>query len=183
MKQKEGISNIMNNQEKQTFAKTSLTNALLKLLKDKSLQEITISELSRESQISRVSFYRNYPNMKAILEEHICQLLHKWDMENQLAFETDLKENGRNDLQLASLFGHLIDHKEFYQLLFERNLLQLMIPHLKIVLIPSEKSDNFAAYLEAFSLYGIYGWIQEWIKRGMTESAEELEVWLRMREI
>ncbi|MBM7636970.1 TetR/AcrR family transcriptional regulator [Streptococcus saliviloxodontae] len=173
----------MNNQEKQTFAKKSLTNALLKLLKDKPLQEITISELSRESQISRVSFYRNYPNMEAILEEHISHLLHKWNEENHLAFETDLKDNGRNDLQLASLFGHIKEHEDFYKLLFERELLQLMIPQLKIVLIPSEKSDNFAAYLESFSLYGIYGWIQEWIKRGMTESAEELEVWLRMREI
>ncbi|MGT2884059.1 TetR/AcrR family transcriptional regulator [Streptococcus ferus] len=173
----------MNNQEKQTFAKKSLTQALLKLLKEKSLQDITISELARESQISRVSFYRNYPTMEAILEERIHQLLHEWNQENQAAFETDLRENGRNDLQLASLFGHIKEQEDFYTLLFERDLLQLMIPQLKIVLIPSETSDHFAAYLEAFSLYGIYGWIQEWIKRGMTESADELEQWLRMREI
>ncbi|HFU3812077.1 TPA: TetR/AcrR family transcriptional regulator [Streptococcus suis] len=173
----------MNNHEKQTFAKNALTQVLLTLLKEKPLQDITISELSKVSQISRVSYYRHYPNMEAILEEHIQHLLNKWNEDHKEAFEKDIEEFGRNDLQLASLFGHVKKNAEFYNLLFERNLLHLIIPYLKIILAPQEQVDNYATYLEAFSLYGIFGWMQEWIRLGMQESAEELETWLRMREI
>lgn len=37
---------------------------------------------------------------------------------------------GRNNLQLASLFGHVKKNVEFYNLLFERNQLHFIISHL-----------------------------------------------------
>ncbi|MGF0028045.1 TetR-like C-terminal domain-containing protein [Streptococcus alactolyticus] len=117
------------------------------------------------------------------MQELIQHLLNKWNEDHKEAFEKDIEEFGRNDLQLASLFGHVKKNAEFYNLLFERNLLHLIIPYLKIILAPQEQVDNYATYLEAFSLYGIFSWMQEWIRLGMQESAEELETWLRMREI
>ncbi|MXQ49383.1 TetR/AcrR family transcriptional regulator [Streptococcus pneumoniae] len=173
----------MNNLEKQTFAKNALTEALLKLLNEKKLSHITISELSRESHVSRVSFYRNYQNFEAVLIEKIQSLLNNWYNENREKFEIDIQKTGRNDLQLASLFEHIKENQDFYCLLFQQDLLHLIIPPLASILSPQEHSDNFASYLESFYLYGLYGWIHDWINRGMIESADELESWLRMREI
>jgi len=34
--------------------------------------------------------------------------------------------------------------------------------------------SNKEAYEKAFFSYGLYGWICEWIKRGMKESADEI---------
>ena len=34
---------------------------------------------------------------------------------------------------------------------------------------------NLDAYMKSFWAYGIYGWLLEWIKRGMQESGKELE--------
>lgn len=34
--------------------------------------------------------------------------------------------------------------------------------------------DNLEAYMKSFWAYGIYGWLNEWIKRGMQESGEEI---------
>ena len=33
---------------------------------------------------------------------------------------------------------------------------------------------NLEAYMKSFWAYGIYGWMLEWIKRGMQESGSEL---------
>ena len=33
---------------------------------------------------------------------------------------------------------------------------------------------NLEAYMKSFWAYGIYGWMLEWIKRGMQESRSEL---------
>ena len=34
--------------------------------------------------------------------------------------------------------------------------------------------QNLEAYMKSFWAYGIYGWMLEWIKRGMQESGKEL---------
>ena len=34
---------------------------------------------------------------------------------------------------------------------------------------------NLEAYMKSFWAYGIYGWMLEWIKRGMHESGDELK--------
>lgn len=39
---------------------------------------------------------------------------------------------------------------------------------------PKDDLENVAAYTVAFISYGTYGWIEEWISRGMQESAEEI---------
>ena len=34
--------------------------------------------------------------------------------------------------------------------------------------------QNLEAYMKSFLAYGIYGWMLEWIKRGIQESGKEL---------
>lgn len=36
------------------------------------------------------------------------------------------------------------------------------------------EQDNLSAYVVSFIAYGTYGWIEEWISRGMQESAETM---------
>ena len=50
----------MNDQEKNTYVKTQLTAALLELLEEKALRDISISEIASAAGVHRVSFYRNY---------------------------------------------------------------------------------------------------------------------------
>ena len=39
---------------------------------------------------------------------------------------------------------------------------------------PKAEYENMWAYTTAFISYGTYGWIMEWISRGMQESAETM---------
>lgn len=43
--------------------------------------------------------------------------------------------------------------------------------------------SNPEAYAAAFASYGLYGWIREWLARGMQESPEELYAFLNKRPI
>lgn len=45
---------------------------------------------------------------------------------------------------------------------------------------PLEIMDNITAYTLAFIANGILGWIEEWLKRGMCESAETMTSLLNM---
>ncbi|MBM7642684.1 TetR/AcrR family transcriptional regulator [Streptococcus loxodontisalivarius] len=171
----------MNNQEKQSYAKQELTSGLIRLLKDKDIHQVSVSELAKESQISRVSFYRNFDSMEDILHQETKNLMTNWYSENKVAFDEDNKGNNRNDLLLSSLFGHLAEHSDFYLVLYRQKCLHFIIPILQPLLIPQTVQSNFESYLSSFYLYGIYGWIVEWLERGMIESSEEIETWLRAR--
>ncbi|SDM48845.1 TetR/AcrR family transcriptional regulator [Lachnospira pectinoschiza] len=156
----------MNNEEKNTYAKTQLKNATIKLLKDYDLCDISIGLISETAQVSRNAFYRNYNTKEEIITEYISDLIHGWQTDYQ-------KENHDSNSELyGSLFKHLYDQKGFYLLLKKRNLFHLFLSVMISLFGPKPEYDNMAAYTTAFVSYGTYGWIEEWIARGMQESAD-----------
>jgi hypothetical protein len=46
---------------------------------------------------------------------------------------------------------------------------------------PKPEYPNLGAYTAAFISYGLYGWVEEWIARGMQESPEEMAELLKSR--
>lgn len=165
MKQNKGECIIMNNSKKNQYVTREITNAMLKLLKDKDIEKITVSEITLKAQVGRASFYRNYKNKEEILERYIFSIVNQWKNETESILPNDL---------LKKLFEHLIEYKEFYTLLYQKKLFHLFREVLKDTITAKKPLSNIEAYATAFVSYGIYGWIEEWLARGMKESAEEI---------
>lgn len=51
------------------------------------------------------------------------------------------------------------------------------------ILGPKQEYPNFTAYTTAFIANGIYGWIEEWLVRGMKETGEEMTKLLKNRNL
>lgn len=157
-----------NNEQKNTYVKKQITLALLELLKEKPLADISISELTQKAQIGRVSFYRNYQTKEDILREESDRLLKEWGK----LYE----ENPTSSL--GTLFPSLSDfyreHKEFYTILYHAGMTSILQETILSTTQITSEMSNLEAYMKSFWAYGIYGWMIEWIKRGMPESGEEL---------
>ena len=148
----------MDNLKKNQYVKSEITKALLELLKEKDLNEISIREITTRAQVGRVSFYRNYKRKEDIIKE--------WGESNTDSLSMDKL--------LKKLFEHLVSYRDFYTLLYTKGLLYLFKDTLKRLITKDQELPNVAAYSVAFVSYGIYGWIEEWIARGMQESADEI---------
>ena len=144
----------MNNEQKNTYVKKQITAALLDLLKEKPLSDISVSELTSRAEIGRVSFYRNYQSKEDILKEESDRLIKEWGR----LYESN-PESAPETL-FPSLFDFYRDHRDFYTTLYDAGMSSIM--------------QNLEAYMKSFWAYGIYGWMLEWIKRGMQESGKEL---------
>jgi len=166
------------NLERNTYVRKQITKATLELLQDNELDKIPIGQIADRAQVSRVSFYRNYDSKEDVLKTHVARLMLDWDKSLGGGNKPD---GGLDDDQLASLFGHLKNHADLYQLLERRGLLYLLRDALKELYGPKPEHPNFGAYLAAFVFYGMYGWIEEWVARGMQESGEEMAALLKMR--
>ena len=158
----------MKKQEKTSYVKEEITKTLLKLLNEYDIKDIDIRFLCNEAGVGRASFYRNYSSKEQVILEHASQLIRQWGAD----FESDPNSSPFN--VFGSLFAHFKRNKKFYTLLYKQNLLDIVLEAIKekVGLIPS--LSNKEAYEKAFFSYGLYGWISEWIKRGMKESAEEI---------
>lgn len=158
----------MNNEQKNTYVKKQITAALLSLLKEKPLSDISISELTSRAGIGRVSFYRNYQNKEDILKEESDRLIKEWGK----LYESN-PESAPETL-FPSLFDFYRDHRDFYITLYNAGMSSIMMETIIGTIRITPEMQNLEAYMKSFWAYGIYGWMLEWIKRGMKESGKEL---------
>ena len=167
----------MDNIEKNSYVKKQITNALLTLLKEKELKDISISEITTTAQVSRISFYRNYNDKDAIIKEYMYSTLNEWNKNNP-----NNSENTEDEI-LGDMFAYIIEYKDFYLLLRDRNIFYYFKDIIMDILGPKAEYPNFAAYTTAFIANGIYGWIEEWFLRGIQESGEEMTKLLKNRKL
>ena len=158
----------MNNEQKNTYVKKQITAALLALLKEMSLSDISVSELTSKAETGRVSFYRNYRSKEDILKEESDRLIREWGR----LYESD-PESAPETL-FPSLFDFYRDHRDFYTTLYNAGMSSIMMETILRTIRTTPEMQNLEAYMKSFWAYGIYGWLLEWIKRGMPESGKEL---------
>ncbi|MDD7413318.1 MAG: TetR/AcrR family transcriptional regulator [bacterium] len=158
----------MNNEQKNTWVKRQITAALLNLLKEKKLADISVSELTEMAGVGRVSFYRNYQTKEDILREESDRLIQEWGK----LYEAN-PESAPETL-FPSLFDFYREHRDFYTTLYEAGMSTIMMDTIISTIQITPEMPNLEAYMKSFWAYGIYGWMLEWIKRGMQESGSEL---------
>ena len=168
MEQKRQNVSPFSNEARNAYVIEHITGAMLELLKEKPLSEISISELVEDAAVGRTSFYRNFETKEDVIKKHIRDLIEKWDME----YKASGKDS--NSELYGSLFQHLKDNADFYLLLKRRNLMYLFLEIFLEKSGATPNDDNMWAYTKSFIAYGTYGWIDEWIARGMQESAEQM---------
>ena len=158
----------MNNEQKNTWVKRQITAALLDLLREKKLADISVSELTEMAGVGRVSFYRNYQTKEDILREESDRLIQEWGK----LYEAN-PESAPETL-FPSLFDFYREHRDFYTTLYEAGMSTIMMDTIISTIQITPEMPNLEAYMKSFWAYGIYGWMLEWIKRGMQESGSEL---------
>ena len=155
----------MKKEQNNSFVKERITHTLLNLMKKYSFEEITITEIVKHASVGRASFYRNFISKEDVLKQYLLKLIQGWIAEFEQSQNLNLVE---------SLFGHYLKYSETYQLLYKCGLSYLVLETIKVVRGPQPEQENVQAYPSAWIAYGLFGWIDEWMTRGMQESPEEM---------
>lgn len=152
-------------QEANALVIECITTALLEMMKKKSIASITITELTKRAGVGRVSFYRNFESKEDVLKKHIKHLLNNWSRQCE----------GRPDFNLhKAIFEYFYCNKELYLMLYRQGLAHISLQSILDACGPKPEQPNPLAYVTSFIAYGLYGWIEEWLKRGMQETPEEM---------
>ena len=158
----------MNNQEKNTYVREHILSALLMMLESTPISAIVVSDLVQKAGVGRASFYRNYASIEDILIQEERRLFEAWK-------ESDKERTDQSrDAFVESLLNFYKSNQTFYLSLCHTGLSSIVRDTI-LSSIPIEPADpNPVAYVKSSIAYMIYGWVDEWMKRGMQESGTEL---------
>ena len=158
----------MNNQEKNTYVRQHILSALLELMNTQDFAVISIQALVDAAGVGRASFYRNYKSKEDVLRQEAERLMQAWGKE----FEVE-EHTSPNEL-LISLLDFYKEHREFYLAIHAAGMSDIVLNTILKATIITPDLPNTIAYLKSSIAYMIYGWVIEWINRGMQESGTEL---------
>ncbi|MDO5400931.1 MAG: TetR/AcrR family transcriptional regulator [Eubacteriales bacterium] len=158
----------MSNKGRNAYVIEHITKAMLALLEEKTMEEISVSELVEKAQVGRASFYRNFTSREDVVKQCFDAHFTQWAGEPGMSSDEPLSQ------RLRLLISHFEQNRPFYELLNKRGLIFLFKDAIVSMVGLKPESSPAEAYSKAFAAYALYGWIETWFQRGMQDSADEI---------
>lgn len=146
-----------------------ITEALFRLLSEKSYDEITVTDICKEAGYTRMSFYRNFSSKEDILSK----AFHS-------SFEQFLADN-HDKKELSAYFTFYTENKALIDNIYRAKKQQLIIDQLLSSCGYSDDLPVESGYAVGYYVYFIFGFLDTWYKRGMKETPEQIESIMQAR--
>ena len=150
-------------------------NAMMELLKVKNFDDISVSDIQRQSTVGRATFYRLFDNTVDVLSWLCNQLFDT--MANRNASPTENMVES-----MISFIGTWMEHEVLLQAIIRSGHIEVIYEMLYRrmkeagdLLFPDLQLENGKAdYLVSIASTAMIGGLSAWLKHGKTESAEQV---------
>lgn len=160
-------------QSRQSFRK-----ALLILMKTYKYEEITVTQLSQEADLSRKTFYRLYNTKEDILNEYMNHLILKY-------IQLIKEKSPYHYIDVAFLYFEFWNsHRDFLYPLVQNNRIHFLYqateeiaPSIFRIMkseTPLAQNEELLSYALTYSLGGLNNLLIRWCRDGMKKQPEEL---------
>ncbi len=153
---------------KTEFLKECIADAILKLMREKPLEKITVDEISKLAGVGRATYFRHFKSK----EEAII-------FKRKLLWRRYCDEHGitvRNKFYIGNaraFFGFVYQNREDTILLYSVGKETLLFDYFRsIAEAPSHSSEE--RYREKFLIFGLMGLLDEWLLSGFKDSPEQM---------
>lgn len=155
--------------------KQDMYKALLRLMGDKTFSSISVSDITSEANVSRMSFYRNYNAIEDILTEHLDEVVEEYrakepDIESKTVFY--------EKKYMLRCFRFFYLHREFIDALITAGMGDLFLAKITEYLIQkwidAEKGTREEKLRISAFAGAIYNMYREWSKGYFLELPEDV---------
>ena len=143
--------------------------ALIQLMKSKSIEKITVDELCETGGIGRATYFRNFKSKDEILSAYFIMKWREYEKKHRL------KEHSLNDIyRVRRYFGFCYSMRSINDLIFRQGHHGAILSAYETIVTDSDTdsaADNYESYYMAYGLFGI---LMKWAKGGYKETPQEL---------
>lgn len=162
------------------YTKMIVRDALISILKEKSIAKVTVTEISALAGINRATFYAHYSDPSDLLvsiETEIMEGVSLWIRPAFTALGSDLSK------VLTSILDYIQANEEIFSVLlsesgdssFQTKVVSIIETQFISSFITTRNiSRDEAEYLYTFASIGIVGLIRKWLAEGMKTSPSEM---------
>ena len=170
-----------NNNKKSQKTKSNIESIFLNLLKEKSINDITVSTLCSLANINRSSFYLHYSNVYDVMEQIEYKMINK--LSKELNHTNNSTEYNSNRFILPYL-DYIYTNKDFFTIFYkysmnnkyESELESILFTDLKKHFNNSKVSNHIILnYCLEYYKSGLFSIIKKWILQDCKETPEEIE--------
>lgn len=152
--------------------KNSIVHALMDLMKEKSYEEISISEITVRAGVSRISYYRNYGSKEDILAATLEQLMSLFSEEIAA-----MPSHSPMRRVMTVFFRIARENQSFFGLLYDAGMDRQLQEGLEDFVLSSDRFptlDRRRTYPASLFSGALFRLLVQWYKGGMTENDSEL---------
>ncbi len=161
--------------EESSQRQRSLERGLLEALSGKPYEKITLTELCRQLNVPRKTFYRYFPTKEdcllALIDHTLSDCndiaLMGWDGSTALDEQVQLR-----------FFHYWLEHKQFLDIIKENDLQNLLLARTTVIvdrMKENRNTDSFARnQVEYFIAHGLMSTVLRWHHFGFQSSPEEM---------
>ena len=152
--------------------KKKITDAVFKLMGDKDIADISVTEIIGEAGVARASFYRNYSSKEDVLLVHIHDILQKF-LDGRSPEEVDC----RSYEHIVRCFRFFKEYDVYALGMYRSNYATVLLEELNVFHM-AIAGNMPTSSIERYSIYTYIGALFNtaiaWLNGGATESAEEM---------
>ena len=152
--------------------KMSIADALFDLMHEKSISEITVTEIIRKAGVARASYYRNYESKEDVLVTLIRDVLESF----RITMDYDLSD-GIDEHHVERCFAFFKEYGEYALNLYESGFASLMLDELNQFheMIAGSMPVNSIKRYELYMYIGaLFNTAMKWLQSGAKESPAEV---------
>ena len=156
------------------FLKECMADAILQAMREKPFSKITIQEIAEMAGVNRSTWFRNFSDKHEAITFKLIRLWHRW------ADEHGMKERCRYTLDNAEdFFAFNYSIQDLLSEIYREKLQVCVYNAFYQVMMPQYGADPGECYEARFYSFGLFGFLDEWIKRDFYETPEEITALFR----
>lgn len=158
-----------NNNKTAIQSRQMIADALFQLMKRKSFEQISVTEICEEAAIGRKTFYRNFELREDVIAYRLDQMVEEYEKELEgLSLEGQLRHH----------FEYVQRHQDIFITLYKNNLIWMSVKRF-IILLPKtmpvwSENEVEQEYRCGYIMAGVEAIQKIWIERGCQESIDEI---------
>lgn len=151
---------------KNIFLKECIGDAFLLLMMEKHPDKLTAQEIATQAGVGRATYFRNFSSKEEVCTFALITLWNRWTNE-----KIDAKTVSGN---VRDFFEFNFVHKEIIKRIYEVHYEQTIHSAFFQILNEYPSYNPLDIYLTQFTAYGLFGLLEEWVKRDFKEGVDEL---------
>ena len=158
-----------NNKKATDFLKECMSDALISLMEQKDFSKITVNDIADIAGVNRSTWFRNFNSKNEALTFKMIRLWNRWSDEH------GLMERKRFTLDNANeFFCFNYEYRRILRIIYTSHLQSVLYDSFYQVMMPQFGADAEECYHARFYSYGLFGLLDEWIRRDFYETPQEM---------